>query len=169
MPAPEPLYEPRTTPIEFHSRALANLRFIRRTLERAAPSTAVSGWGGVAMGVSAFVAAAVASRTSTPREWLLVWLADAVVAFTIGGVAMARKARRLGEAFHQGARRQFVLSLSPPLAAAVVLTFVLLRAGQHEALAGLWLLLYGTGVVTGGAFSVPAVPVMGLGFMARWR
>ena len=143
-------------------RALENLSFIRDTMARATAFTGVPGWGGVGMGASALVAAALAARQPTPRGWLAVWLADAAVAFLIGAWSIGRKSRRLEGAALTRPARQFLLSFAPPLFAGVLLTTTLWSAGQGRLLPGTWLLLYGTGVVTGGAFSVRAVPLMGL-------
>jgi hypothetical protein len=118
------------------------------------------------MGLSALAAAPLAQRAPTREDWILIWLADALLALALGGWAMARKARRAGQRVSRGAGRRFVLALGPPLFAAAVLTGVLARTGSVELLPGVWLLLYGAGVVTAGAFSIRAVPVMGLSFMA---
>ena len=160
---------PRPTPREpgaaLHARAMDNLSFIRSTMERATAFTAVPGWGGVAMGLTALLAAALAASQATDREWLTVWLGTSVIALSLGGWAMAAKARRAGTSVLSYSGRRFVLSYVPPLAVGALLTLVLVRAGLYSALPGTWLLLYGTGVVTGGAFSVRIVPMMGLCFM----
>jgi hypothetical protein len=62
--------------------------------------------------------------------------------------------------------RKFVLSFAPPLLMGALVTLVLYRAGVSGLVPGMWLCLYGTGIVTGGAFSIRIVPVMGLAFVS---
>lgn len=149
-----------------HGRAMDNLAFIRNTMEAAGSFTAVSGWGMVAIGVLAVVVSVVASMSPTASGALNVWLASALLSPLIMAWAMVRKSRRAKMPLLSGPGRKFVLSFSPPMVVGALLTFVLYRAGLLEAIPGVWLLLYGTGVVAGGAFSVKIVPVMGLCFMA---
>ena len=153
------------TPAAPAGRALEDLHFIRETMESAAAFTAVPGLGGVIIGVTALVAAFVAARQSSPPAWLVTWVVEGVLAFAVASGAMIRKARRAQTPLLSRPGRKFVLSLSPPLLAGALLTGVLYRAGQVGVLPGLWLLLYGAGVVTGGAFSVRIIPLMGLCFM----
>ena len=118
------------------------------------------------MGATALGAALIASQQASIRGWLTTWLTEALLALLIGGWAMDRKARAVETPLLSGPGRKFALSFSPPMLVGVLLTLALYRAGLTGALPGTWLLLYGTAVVTGGAFSVKAVPVMGLCFMA---
>jgi hypothetical protein len=147
-----------------HDHAMADLRFIRGTMERAGAFTAVPGWGGMAMGATALAAAAIASRQATSDAWLFTWLVEAAIAACIGGVTMARKARREQEQLWAGPGRKFAMAFLPALATGAVLTAALWQAGAMSLLPALWLLLYGTAVVAGGAFSVRIVPVLGACF-----
>lgn len=154
------------TPQPLHDRAIDNLRFIRDTMERAGSFTAVPGWGQVAIGVTALGAAALAARQPGLLPWLVVWLGEALVAVAIGGWAMARKARAGHTPLLSGPARRFGLAFVPPLAAGGLLTVALYFSSQARLIPGAWLVLYGTGVMTGGALSVPVVPLMGLAFVA---
>ncbi len=118
------------------------------------------------MGVTALATSALAARQSTPRAWLTVWLAEVFVAVAIAAPAAATKARRGNSSLFSGPGRKFVMSFVPPIFVGGLLTFALFQLGVTSALPGLWLLLYGTAIITGGAFSVRAVPIMGLCIMA---
>lgn len=163
---PHPMRSPRCEPIPIDARAADHLKYIRETMERAAEFTAVPGWGGVAMGLTALAAAWLATRQTTPGAWLAVWLAEVFVAVAIAAPAAATKARRANSSLFTGPGRKFVLSFAPPIFVGGLLTYVLYHSGGIACLPGIWLLLYGTAIVTGGAFSVRVVPIMGLCLMA---
>jgi hypothetical protein len=154
-------------PVALHEKAAENLRFIRDTMERAGAFTAVPGWGGVLMGASALPAAWFAAQARTDvRSWLTVWLVELIVALVLGSAAMLYKARRYSVPLFSGVGRKFALGLSPSLVVGALLTAALTRWGVAFSPPGVWMLLYGAGVATGGAFSVRIVPLTGALFMA---
>jgi hypothetical protein len=152
-------------PPALHAHAMDNLRFIRETMERAGPFTAVPGWGGVVIGGVALAAAPLAGPADGMR-WLATWLGAAAVSVAVGLAAIARKARASNAPFIGAPLQRFALAYVPPLAAGAVLTPVFTANSLTTRLPGCWLLLYGTALVAGGALSVRVVPVMGLAFMA---
>lgn len=159
-----------TAPRPIHDKALDNLEFIRSTMERAGSFTAVSGWGMVLIGLGALVLANHAGAVIQPSaaaqsHWLWTWLLAAALGVFIGVTSMILKARRAGEAMTQGPARKFGLSVLPPFVVGALLTYVLWHAKQIHLLPAVWLLCYGAGVMTGGAFSLRVVPVMGLCFL----
>lgn len=168
MSAPAPQSAPPSDPINLGDRAAGQIQFIRDTMENAATCTSISGWGMVAMGATALAAAWLAAQQGTALGWLLVWLGEAMVALAVSVGASLVKAHLLQAPLFSKPGRKFVFGLTPPLVAGAALTAVLFSRGHGglvELLPGVWLLLYGAGLVTGGAFSVRVVPAAGLCFM----
>ena len=183
MPSDRPTLRRHQPAVAPDDAAASSLRFIRETMTRTGTFTAVPGWGGVAMGATALLAAAVAHRQPTVTEWLGVWTAEALVGVTIGAWATVTKARRGGAPLLSGQGRKFLLGILPALLVGVALTLAVYGvqaspAGDYAAratvpaatvslrlLPGLWLLLYGAGVASAGMFSVRLVPLMGSLFM----
>jgi hypothetical protein len=141
--------EPKLEAVGIQDLALDNLRYIRQTMESAGSFTALA-------------ASVVAFVQTRPAAWLGVWLAEALVALVIGVAAARIKA---GDELLSGPARKFVLALMPAIFAGAVLTLLFVRHGLFSEIPALWLLLYGTAVVSGGSFSVRVVPIMGICFL----
>jgi hypothetical protein len=156
----------RPEPHGLHVEAMDNLRFIRNAMENAGSFTAVPGLGGMLMGATALFAAFAAHLSKSPRAWLAVWLGEAVLALVIGLFFSHRKANENSTPLLSRPFRRFVLAVAPSVFAGALLTFVLYHEGFRQLLPAMWLLLYGAGITSGGAFAVRVVPVMGMSFLA---
>jgi hypothetical protein len=166
MAAVRPIRPVVREPIGLHTQAMDNLRFIRNTMESAGSFTAVPGKGGVVMGVTALAAAFVAHFSATARQWLAIWMSEAVLALAVGLVFSWHKSNRGFTPLLSKPFRRFVLALAPSVFAGALLTFSLYHEGVRNLIPAMWLLLYGAGITSGGAFSVRVIPVMGLSFLA---
>src|ERR1700745_2588378 len=96
MASVQPIRGRHPEPIPLHDHAMDNLRYIRETMERAGSFTAVPGWGGVAMGITAVIASVIASRQVSIGAWLATWMLEGTLAVAIGILAMWRKAAKAG-------------------------------------------------------------------------
>jgi hypothetical protein len=165
MPDILPIRPQPSAPPEMQARAMDNLRFIRETMEAAGTFTAVSGWGQVVIGLTAILAALLASRQTVPVEWVLVWAAEAILALLISVWFMYSKAKLASLPLLTSSARKLLFSFTPVFAVGMVMTFAFIKRGMYPLLPGVWMLLYGTAVVAAGAFSVRIVPVMGAAFI----
>jgi hypothetical protein len=167
-----PVREPKA----ISDRAIADLSFIRKTMEGAAAFTDVSGRGLVAVGITAIAAAFIAHAQPNGARWLAVWIAEAAVAAVLS-LAMTwhkMRQRQADASMMSVPARKFLLGFWPAIIAGAVLTAAIVEpvmlssppATSIGILPGMWALLYGVGVITAGAFSVRAVPLMGVLFLA---
>src|SRR5215470_7222101 len=76
-----------------HARAMADLRFIRETMESAAAFSAFSGWGLILIGVVATACGLLAAWQPTRLRWLAAWLAPAVVSGALLSGALVQSDR----------------------------------------------------------------------------
>ena len=139
-------------PLPLHARAMDNLSYIRGAIEAAGSFTAVSGRGQAAVGLTALLAAWIAAGRSSRESWILVWVAEALLAILISASAIAVKARAAQLPLFTGAGRKFLVSFGLPIAVGALATPPLLQSSASDRIPGLWLLLYGTGIVTCGLF-----------------
>src|ERR1044071_5991240 len=96
--------------VSIHDHAFDNLRFIRETMERAGSFTAVPGWGGMLMGISAVLTAFVAPKLPSRRFWVEAWIGEALLAICIGLFAMVQKSKVVQSPILYGPGRKFALS-----------------------------------------------------------
>jgi hypothetical protein len=147
------------------SGAAEHLRYIRNTIAAAQTFTTVPGRGCIAMGIAGLTASILEGVPSLAAHWLPIWLTAAVVSCAVALFYMEQKARMQGLSLRRAVATRFFLTLAPAFAAGGILTVALTDTVGRDAIAGIWLLLYGVGVAACGLFSIPVVLIAGFAFM----
>lgn len=165
--------------------ALARIAEIQRVMERATLYTLLPGGAAVAGGLLVLGGCALsygilhsldfAAMLSLPLTqqvvFCLLWLAIGAAGISLEFVLTARTARREGLSSGGRSTRVALVSLSPCVGVAMLLTCKFLlplepRPEEVQYIVPLWMMLYGAGVFTVGQFSIRAPRLLGLAFIA---
>ena len=152
--------------IDIHTRAEADLSYIREAMARAEGFSAVSGWGIVGMGIVALLTGALASQATHITQQLIYWLFAAPMAATLGIAGSIWKSRQRGAQPLKDPAQRFLLCLLPPAGIAAVFTHTLWLLDLTDLLPSLWLMCYGCGVLAAGTYAARPVALMGGTFLA---
>jgi hypothetical protein len=142
-----------------------DLRYIRETMAGRRHSRQSPGLASRNRRIGALLTGALA-RPLDHSQAGSAWIVDAAFSLCVGLASTAIKARKSQQSLLSGPFRKFALSFAPALAAGALLTLRLVQIEQVALLPAVWLLIYGAGLVAGGAFSVRVIPMMGSAFMA---
>jgi len=154
----------RAEPAALQRRALEDLSFIRNTMAGASGYTTFSGRGLLVVGIGALIAGALATLAQPGMARVQVWLIDAVLSVGIGVTAVVIKANVAQQPLFAGPVRKFSIGFLPALMAGAALTVQMIGDGSWDRMPGIWLLAYGTALLSAGATSVAVIPAMGGGF-----
>ncbi|MBV9343610.1 MAG: hypothetical protein JO341_08755 [Gammaproteobacteria bacterium] len=155
---------PPGSPVSLDSQATATLRYIRATME-AAGTLPVPGAAGIVMGLIGIGAAVAAATPALAPHWLAVWILAAVLAAAAGAWLLVRQSARQGFTLWGAPLRKLLLCLVPGIAAGALLTVALTRAGADSLLPPVWLLLYGSALISVAATTRRLIGLMGALFV----
>lgn len=155
----------RNEPISLHDHAQENLRFIRAAMESTTSFTGVSGLGYGFAGLTAIPAAWLAQSQSETNGWLTIWMIELILGASIAFGFTIRKASGQGDSMLSASGRKLLLAFLPAMFAGGLITLSFFLSGFVQLLPGVWLSLYGAAVMTAGAWSVRAIPIMGALFI----
>lgn len=145
------------------SHAAATLRYIRASMDAAA-SLALPGSTALTAGSIGLLAAIISSLPDFGRYWLMIWLAAALVAASVGSVLLLRNSPADALTISGSPVRKFAMCFLPSLAAGAVLTGVHWMYGNMQAIPGTWLILYGCALIGASAVTMQFIGVVGGGF-----
>jgi hypothetical protein len=146
--------------VQLDSHAAATLRYIRASMEGAA-SFVVPGSAGIVLGMFGLLATALSSAPGLREYWLAIWLLVSCAGAAVGSILLVRKSSLRGLRLMDTPIRRFALCLVPSLAAGVILTAVLWSLQANHAIPGMWLLLYGSALISASSVTTRTIGTLG--------